>query len=220
MYIDKKEALRYMGYRGQNIDDNLFQLLDDCISEVMNISKKSSVYEIFDIERTGKELRLAGTTLVLRGEDINSHLLKAEKCAVMAVTLGLEVDRRIDFYSKMDLTKGLIFDACAASAVESLCDMVQEEIEAHAKSMGLETTTRYSPGYGDFPIDIQKDITKVLKTYERMGLCVNDSSVMIPRKSITAFIGMQREKCSEKKYKCRSCKNRHCLFRKDGGNGE
>jgi len=220
MHIDKKEVLRYLGYSGQSIDSNLLQLLDACISEVTDISKESSVYEIFDIDRNDEELRLVGTTLVLRGEDINAHLLRAEKCTVMAVTLGLEVDRRIVFYSKTDLTKGLVFDACATSAVESLCDTVQGEIESRAKSMGFEITARYSPGYGDFQIDIQKDIIKVLKTYERMGLCVNDSSIMIPRKSVTAFIGMQHGECGEKNHKCRSCMDKHCMYRKDGNNNE
>jgi hypothetical protein len=215
MHIDRNEALRYMGYRGQSMDENMEKLLDACIDEVTDISKKSFTYEIFDIERTDEGIFLKGTTLVLRGEDIDAHLAKAEKCVVMAVTLGLEIDKRIAFYSKTNLTKGLIFDACAAAAVESLCDMVQEKIEAEAKSMGLETTTRYSPGYGDLSLGIQKEIAKVLKTYERIGLSVNESSIMIPRKSVTAFIGMQSEKCSKEKHKCRNCRDRYCKFRKD-----
>ena len=46
MYIDRNEALRYMGYRGQSMDDNMEKLLDTCIDEVMNLSKKSFVYKI------------------------------------------------------------------------------------------------------------------------------------------------------------------------------
>ena len=215
MYIDRNEALRYMGYRGQSMDYNMEKLLDACISEVLSASKGSSLYKIFDIERAEEGLRLKGTTLVLRGDDIHSHLSEAEKCAVMAVTLGIEIDKRIAFYSKTDLVKGLIFDACAAAAVESLCDTVQEEIEAEARSMGLETTTRYSPGYGDFSIEIQKDIARVLDTYGRIGLGVNESSIMIPRKSVTALIGMQTEKCDKEKNMCKACNNIDCLFRKD-----
>jgi hypothetical protein len=220
MYIDRKEALRYMGYRGQKIDESLQNLLDDCIDEVMDISKQSFIYEIFDIESREEGLCLKGSTLVLRGEAIHAHLLKAEKCAVMAVTLGLEADRRIAFYSKTNLTKSLVFDACAAAAVESLCDMVQSEIAAKAASMGLEITSRYSPGYGDFSIDIQKEIAKVLKTYEKIGLSVNESSIMIPRKSVTAVIGIQDEKCSAKIHKCNSCEDKCCLYRKDGADDE
>jgi len=138
----------------------------------------------------------------------------------MAVTLGLEADKRISFYSRTDLTKGLIFDACATAAAEALCDIVQEEIEAKAKVMGLKTTKRYSPGYGDFSIDIQKEIARVLKTYEKIGLAVNECSIMIPRKSVTAVIGMQTEGCGTKSHECGSCKDKDCMFRKDGNDDE
>ncbi|HYF82475.1 MAG TPA: vitamin B12 dependent-methionine synthase activation domain-containing protein [Clostridia bacterium] len=220
MYIDRKEALRYMGYRGQKIADNLQCLLDDCIDEVMDISKNSFIYEIFDIERREDGLCMKGSTLILRGEAIHAHLQKAEKCAVMAVTLGLEVDRRIAFYSKTDLTKSLVFDACAAAAVESLCDIVQSEIASKAMTMELEITSRFSPGYGDFSIDIQREIAKVLKTYEKIGLSVNESSIMIPRKSVTAVISLQYDKCSVKSHKCNNCEDKYCLYRKDGADDE
>jgi cobalamin-dependent methionine synthase I len=138
----------------------------------------------------------------------------------MAVSLGLEVDKHIAFYSRTDLTKGLIFDACAVAAVEALCDMVQEEIEEKAKSMGLVITSRYSPGYGDFPIDLQKEIAEVLKTYKKIGLAVNEHSLMIPRKSVTAVIGMQSEGCKVKSHKCSECEDKYCLYRKDRDDNE
>lgn len=215
MYVDRKEALRYMGYKGQHMDDNMERLLEACADEVMAVSKKSCVYEVFDIERTGEVLSVKGTTLTLSGNNIRSHLSKAEKCAVMAATLGVEIDRRIALYSRTDLTKGLIFDACAAAAIESLCDEVQGEIQAEARTMGLEITSRFSPGYGDFSIDIQKDIMRVLRTYERIGLSVNENCIMIPRKSVTAFIGFQKEGCIEENHKCEKCKDIYCMFRKD-----
>ena len=214
MYIDRKEVLRYMGYRGQNIGHTTEKLLNDCIDEVASVSKESFLYEIFDIERAAEGLCLKGTTLTLAGEDIGRHLAGSEKCALMAVTLGLEVDKRINFYSKTDIAKALVFDACATAAAESICDTVQEKIETVAKSMGFETTTRFSPGYGDFPIGIQKELAKVLKTYEGIGLSVNESSIMIPRKSVTAFIGLRREKSDESGNSCESCGRRNCSFRK------
>lgn len=216
MYIDKKEALRYMGYKGQKMDDKMERLLNDCIGEVKDISKGSFTYAVFDIEKIEEGLSLKDSTLVLKGESIAKHLQQSCKCAVMAVTLGLETDRRIAFYSKTDLTRGLMLDACAAAAVESLCDEVQEEIRVKAKSIGLEITPRFSPGYGDFPIDTQSEIIKVLRTYERIGLSVNESSIMIPRKSVTAVIGMQYEKCSEENHGCSRCEDSNCMYRKGG----
>lgn len=216
MYIDKKEALRYMGYRGQKPDSGMEKLLDVCIAELCDIIKKGFVYDIYDIERTEEGLCLKGTTLVLHGEAIEAHLSRSGKCALLAVTLGLEVDKRVAFYSRMDLTKGLVFDACATAAVEALCDEAQGEIAAAAAAMELQATSRYSPGYGDFDIGIQSQLVKVLKAYERIGISVNESSIMIPRKSVTAIIGLQKEKCTSEGLKCKSCNDRYCLYRKDG----
>ncbi|HYE81324.1 MAG TPA: vitamin B12 dependent-methionine synthase activation domain-containing protein [Clostridia bacterium] len=215
MYIDKKEALRYMGYRGQKMDDSLQSLLDACIDEVKELSKESFTYQIFDMEKMEEGLHLTGTTLVLQGKAIRQHLSRAEKCAVMAVTLGIGVDKRISYYSRTDLTRGMMLDACATAAVEALCDMVQEEIKAKAGVMGLDITQRFSPGYGDFSIDIQKHIVRVLKAYEKIGLTVNECSIMIPRKSVTAVIGMQNEGCSVRSHKCADCEDKYCTFRKD-----
>lgn len=220
MFIDKKEALRYMGYRGQEMDESMQNLLDVCIDEINNISKSSFTYQTYDIERSEEGLCLKGTTLILRGKSICEHLSNSGKCAVMAATLGLEVDKRIDFYSKTDLTKGLVFDACAAAAIEALCDITQKEIEEKAKAMNLIITQRYSPGYGDFPIDLQKEIARVLKTYEKIGLAVNEFSIMIPRKSVTAFIGMQSESCNIKTHRCSRCEDKNCMYRKDRDDNE
>jgi len=215
MEIDRNEALRYLGYRGQKPDSRIEEMLDACMDEISEISKESYLYQIYDIDRSREGVLLKGTTLVLEGKDIEAHLSQAVKCAVLAVTLGLEVDRRIAFYSRTDITKGLIFDACAAAAVEALCDKAQGEVAAEAGDIGLEITARYSPGYGDFDIGVQRDILKLLKAYERLGLSVNESSIMIPRKSVTAVIGLQKEKCSVGKEKCKSCGNRYCVYRKD-----
>lgn len=215
MRIDKKEALRYMGYRGQKIDHAMQGLLEACMEEVRSVSRENYTYEIFDIERKPEGLYLKGTTLLLQGRDIGAHLEKSVKCAVMAVSLGLEIDKRLSFYSRTDLTRSLVFDACAAAAVEALCDEVQEGIEAEAGKLGLQITARFSPGYGDFSIDIQKELVRTLKTYEKFGLGVNESSIMIPRKSVTAVIGMQEENCGTREHKCISCTDENCTYRKD-----
>jgi hypothetical protein len=221
MVIDKNEVLRYLGYRGQNIDVNIESLLEECINELHMIYKEKNIYNIFNIERHDSHIILKDTTLSLDGEDIRNHLIHSEKCALMAATIGLEVDKRIALYSRVNLTKGIILDACASTAIEWLCDSLEEEIRGKAKNMGYKITSRFSPGYGDFPIEIQKDVVEVLKAYERIGLTVNESHIMIPRKSVTAVIGFQKVKSMEKNHKCSRCNQSNCLYRKSGNdNGQ
>jgi len=220
MRIDKKEALRYMGYRGQKIDHAMQDLLEACMEEIRSVYRENYTYKIFDIERKPEGLCLKDTTILLRGRDIGVHLERSVKCAVMAVSLGLEIDKKLSVYSRTDLTRSLVFDACAAAAVEAMCDEVQERIEAEAGELGLQITARFSPGYGDFSIDIQKELLRLLKTYEKFGLGVNESSIMIPRKSVTAVIGMQTESCGARENKCISCENKNCTYRKDENKNE
>jgi len=216
MKIEKKEVLRYLGYKNQKIDKNLIDLIEVCCKEIIDICKESFVYEIFDIERKNNQVFLLGSTLVLKDKDIINHLASSKKCLVMAATLGIAVDNRIAYYSRFNITKGLIMDACATTAIENLCDELQAEFMENALVDNLHITNRYSPGYGDFSIENQGDILNVLDAFKKIGLSVTESSIMLPRKSVTAFIGLSEIENLKSKDKCKSCKNKDCDFRKDG----
>ena len=49
---------------------------------------------------------------------------------------------------------------------------------------------RFSPGYGDLPIEIQKDIFRALDCPRRIGLTLNENLLMSPTKSVSAIIGI------------------------------
>ena len=214
MEIDKKEVLRYLGYKNQKFDKSIIDLIEECCTEVIDICKENFVYEIFDIERKNDKIFLLGSTLVLEDTDIINHLVNSRKCVVMAATLGIEVDSRIAYYSRFDITKGLIMDACATTAIESVCNELQTEIMEEALKDNLHITNRYSPGYGDFSIENQREILNVLDAYKKIGLSVTENSIMLPRKSVTAFIGLSEIESLKPNDKCVNCKNVDCEFQK------
>lgn len=216
MKIDKNEVLRYLGYKNQEIDKSLTDLIEDCCKEVIEVCKESFVYEIFNMERKNHEIFLLGSTLVLKDIDIINHLSDSKKCLVMAATLGIDVDSRISYYSRTNITKGLIMDACATTAIENLCDELQTQIMEKALEDNLHITNRYSPGYGNFSINNQTNILNVLDAYKKIGLSVTESNIMLPRKSVTALIGLGENTTLNYKNKCKNCKNGDCDFRKDG----
>jgi len=217
MEIDKKEVLRYLGYKSQKIDEKMMDLVHECCSETINLCKENSIYEIFDIERKNDQILLIGSTLVLKDKDIKDLLINCEKCVVMAVTLGAAVDSKIAYYSRFNITKGVIMDACASTAIEYVCDRLQDEIMKNALVDNLYITTRYSPGYGDFSIDNGPEILNVLDAYKKIGLSITENNIMLPRKSVTALIGLSKTKSLKHRTGCKSCKNTGCEFRKDGG---
>jgi cobalamin-dependent methionine synthase I len=216
MKIDFNQVLHYLEYRNQKLSESNKRIIDDCISEINGIVREKYVYDFFDIKQENGKIVLQNSTLALSGRDIENHLKNCLKCVVMAATLGIEVDKRIAFYSKMDLSKGIIMDACASAAIEALCDNVENQIRAKVSHERQYMTSRYSPGYGDFPLELQHDIISVLDAYRQIGLSVTENSLLIPRKSVTAVIGIRQipsnNDCHNEK--CTACDKIDCRYRR------
>lgn len=218
--LNRDEVLRYLAYRGSDLDMEMDSLIDSCMDEALEISQPKYVYGVFEKKLSQGKLFLLESTLELAGDDIISHLDPADHVAVMAATLGVGIDRRIKYYGKSDLTRGIILDSWATQLIEALCDQVEREIGLLAESCHMNITSRYSPGYGDLPIGIQKDIIASLNASRLIGLNVSESSILLPRKSVTAFIGISRDKTEEKKMGCKGCNlSEGCEYNWEGENG-
>ena len=212
--IDKDEVLRYLYHQNKPLEKNLDELVDILIKETINTARPRFIYNIFTLEKNGGIL-LKNTELVLKGKDIAKHLEKSEKCAVLCATLGSEIEMRINYYSKTELLKSVILDACASTLIEALCDDAEALIKMAAEENGFFITGRYSPGYGDFDISVQKDLLNIIEAPKRLGVTVTDSFIMLPRKSVSAVIGFQSEKSEKEIDKCSTCNLKgNCSFRK------
>ncbi|WP_294401374.1 vitamin B12 dependent-methionine synthase activation domain-containing protein [uncultured Clostridium sp.] len=217
--IDRQEVLRYLGYRGQEIDNNMTEMIDGCRKEVQNVILPRAVYEYKKISSTDKGIEIDGTNLILSGKDIAEHLKNSKECLLMAVTLGNDIEKRTRLYEKVNLTKALIIDACATTAVEEVCDIIEEKVRKEAESMGMNITFRYSPGYGDLPLDIQNNFLRVLDAQKKIGLTVSENNLLFPRKSVTAIIGIVSADIKINKKSCENCSNyNNCTFRREGEN--
>lgn len=211
--IDKNEVLRYLGYRGQEVTTELIKDIEETIKEGKVLFKPNYVYREFNIVKENDEILLLGTNLILKGNDIFDLLKNSEKCIVMAATIGSDIERKIKFYSKYNLTKALILDSCATTAIEEICDNLQESISKGILKGEEKFTFRYSPGYGDLALDIQKEIVSILDCERKIGLKVSCDMVLFPRKSVTAIIGITNKEGS--KDKCKVCNNfDRCSYRK------
>lgn len=215
--VDRNEVLRYLGHRDQKIDENTCQLIETSVSEVLATLSRNYVYRIFALESADSGVQLARGRLVLSGTAIRLHLKGAVRCAVMALTLGPKIDEKIRLYSRTDVTRALVLDACATAAVESLADHVEAEIRTVAKTEGFFLTERFSPGYGDLPITVQPDIIRILAAREKIGLSVTDSCLLVPQKSVTAVAGIVGHVPEKHLKTCRDCnKYKECSFRREG----
>ncbi len=211
----REEILRYLGYRGQTIDSITEGLIQDTMEEIKSLINPRFIYKQFNICKEDDKIYLKETGLHLSGIDVRRFLENSETCILMAATLGHVIDTKIRYYQRIDMTKALILDAVATTYIEQFCDKLCEEIESNLPQKDKILTNRYSPGYGDLPIDIQNDFLKTLDTQRAIGLTVSSSNILIPRKSVTAIMGIiGREEKKEPK-NCTSCsKYGTCAFNK------
>lgn len=213
--INREEAYRYLGYGNSEPDEKIKLLADECEKALLAEIKPNYVYKAFDITHTEQGIELDGTGLVLSGNDIEAHLDGCIKAVLMCATISSAADKLIRVTQLEDMTKALIMDSFASAAIEQVCNLVDEIIKEDTKE--YYQTWRYSPGYGDLPISLQNPILDVLNAQKRIGLCCNESSILTPRKSVTAVIGLSENELSRKKRGCSDCNLKDvCQFRKRG----
>lgn len=217
--IPKAEVLRYLGYKSQNIDKNLENLIDETIEEGRNLLSCKYIVASYECDVIDNGVLIKGTNLILKGENIKNHLKYSNEVRLIAVTIGNNIEKRISLYEKSNLTKGIILDSVATTAVEEICDRLEENIKKEAEKKDLSITFRYSPGYGDLPLDVQKDFLNTLNAEKTIGLTVSNHLILFPRKSVTAIIGFIPKKKANNKRACEVCTNyENCKFRKEGDN--
>lgn len=135
----------------------------------------------------------------------------------MAVTLGQGIDRLLAKSSVSNMADAVIMDACASTAVENVADNFERDLRKELEAEHLYLTDRFSPGYGDLPLAVQKQFCTALDTERRIGLSVSSSMLMIPGKSVTAVLGISESPKLLRKRGCESCSLfRSCIYRKEG----
>lgn len=215
---EKSEVLRYMGYANQTLTPELDIMTDNIITECETLAQPKFVYGYFDTEFISDGIALANTDVVLKGEDIIEHLRGSSYCAVMAITIGIEPEKRLTALEKTSMTEAVIMDNAANAYAESLADYVENIIASEAEKKGMFVNYRYSPGYGDFSVETQKELVSLLNCNTRIGLTVTQNSILIPRKSITAVVGVFDKIPEFIRKGCEFCRMYHkCEIRKGGG---
>lgn len=213
--LNRADAFRYMGYKGGEINENILKIAEECEEALLKAIKPRLVYKVFGIEPAKEGIHVLNTSLVFTGKDISAHLKDCTRCVMLCVTLSAEADKLIRFYGAEGMEKALIADSLASAAVEQVCEIAEAEIQGQVGEYYY--TWRFSPGYGDFPLDIQGEFLKVLDAPARIGVNVTDSLILIPRKSVTAVMGVSEREIPKGRRGCVSCNMRdRCQYRQNG----
>ncbi len=188
--IDKSEVLRYLGINTAPPPQDILRLIDECGAELLSCARPKYVYKVYSLNYPSGIPTLDCGEIALVGKTALDRLLGCTHAAILSATLGLEADTLIRRGQMTDMSRALIYDACATDLIEKVCDRASSEIADIAKNDGLTVTDRFSPGYGDLSLDLQKSICTVLDTERKIGVSPTAELLLVPSKSVTAFIGI------------------------------
>ncbi|WP_313075040.1 vitamin B12 dependent-methionine synthase activation domain-containing protein [Lacrimispora sp.] len=214
MEISRKEVRRYLGYGIQDGDDAVNGLIEECIGELTKAATLKCISRTYPLELL-PDGEINFTVFQTRSRNLSKNLADCSQVILFAATLGTGVDVLLHKYSKLQMSKAVIMQAAAAAMIEEFCDEENQKLKIEFEAQGLYLRPRFSPGYGDFALDCQRNITAVLETSKRVGIMLTDSLLMTPSKSVTAIMGV-----SEKPYRCEvkgceSCGKTDCAYRRN-----
>ena len=213
--LNTSEVLRYMGCPPEKADGALKAQVEACAQELLEAIRPRWSWREAEIAPEADGVRLA-VGLLLPGQDLKAHLAGCERAAIFCATLGAEVDALIRRTERLDMGRALTLDCCASAAVEEVCDQIEGELQG--KFPGCSFPFRYSPGYGDLPLEVQGPLLDLLDAPRRVGLCATQTHLLTPRKSVTAILGAAQGEIERTKRSCLGCPAQgSCQYRKAGG---
>ena len=203
--LNRNEAVRYLGGAGIRLNYRMDVLMDECEKAVLEKASPKYLYVEKDLS----------CSQIFVCKDIESYLNGCDKAIVLCATVGSEVDKLIRISQISDMARAVVMDSLASVAVEQVCNAFDKIIAE--KYSDYNMTFRFSPGYGDYPIELQKIILQMLDAPKKIGLCTNDNFLLTPTKSVTAVLGLSKNPIERKKRGCAICNMREtCKFRRKG----
>ena len=181
--VDRREIFRYAHVADEDARTELSPLLDRALEEMLPLITYRAVYARLPVRRTEDTLDL--TFSVTRSRALAANLQNADEIVLFAATVGLGADRLIARHAARAPSYALLLDAIADERIEALADSLCATF-----SDGYTLSPRFSPGYGDLPLDLQRDVFNYLDCARKIGLHLNESLLMSPAKSVTALFGI------------------------------
>lgn len=182
--VSEREILRYAGCR--EADPTVEALLHTCFAEAEPKLTYQVCYRELPVKIADGVCDFGCFSVT--SAKLSKQLNGCKNVLLLGATVGIGLDQLIARYGKISPAKALLFQAIGAERIEALCDAFGEDFEAETHT---KLRSRFSPGYGDLPMDVQKDIFSVLDPTRHIGLFLTDRLLMSPTKSVTAFIGIE-----------------------------
>ena len=218
-----REMFRYMGYGGKEPDPEVASEAELCLARLLEETEPKTVWRRYPLElKSGDIVRIEG--MEIRSSALYRNLAGCREVFLMAATLGLAPDRMTARAQAAGrVSRAVMLQAAAAALIEEVCDELNEQLRLETAREGKTLRPRFSPGYGDFSLEHQRELFRILELQKRIGVTLTEHLLMMPSKSVTAVIGISDTppdaRCGKQgaglTSGCGACDRKDCSFRKN-----
>jgi len=192
--VRRGRLLRALGYEGQGtLTPRVEEMIREGMEEGVKLLEPRGVYTLYPVREAGEsEIAVTGE-VSFRTSLISRVFRDVRLVAVFIVTIGPEVERKVEELSREGyMSRALAFDVFGSEAAESAAEIINGIVEEWAAIEGRRTTLRFSPGYCDWDVEEQQKLFS-LTDGGKIGVRLSSSSMMVPRKSVSAIVGIGPE---------------------------
>lgn len=192
----KKSIMSRLGHSRRSnvlsVKDQSF--IDETISLGLALCRNQGAAGRFALKgdnTTGSVVLKDGTSMGSR--QLAKMLQKSHEVLFMAGTAGPEITDRIGLEMEQgNAATAIVLDAVASLSADMILDRIMDIFNKVLQKEGRQLTgRRYSPGFGDLPLNNQAVIFRLLGL-ERLHLSLNESMMLSPEKSVLAIAGIER----------------------------
>jgi len=209
--LNLSEVIKQAG-GGDYTSDTAIQItLDGAIKKALSLIEGQGIYQEFPAVSIEEGI-LVTTEPQTRPFHLpfpgNNRMVGVEAVTVFVVTIGGILEQEVvEVFQQKEPLEGLFLDAAGSVAVETIADQLNNTITQDAVKQGWQTSVRFSPGYCNWKIDLQRWVFQVLDT-SGIGVRLTDSLLMIPQKTISGIIFQGKD--LEPLNPCEECGREDC----------
>lgn len=183
--------------------------IDSLINSLKEFCQPRMYYTFSEAKFSKRNYVIAGDTELHTGPIITPYLNDADQFVIFVVTAGHEFQCYQNEIKKSgDIYKEFLLDSIgtgiAEASVRYLCEKVEQEISTFNYGISFP----YSPGYCGWHVSQQQLLFSMLPS-NPCGVCLNNSSLMYPIKSVSGIIAIGNN-VKKRKYGCELCGKVDC----------
>jgi len=151
-----------------------------------------------DITERSRGILTFSNGIVIKSGSVSDLLSGSAAAVFFCATAGSAIaDLAGDSFKNGDGASAVIYDAVGSETAEAAIDWLNTYISREIRRRGESLTAmRFSPGYGDFLLENQRNFFELLRL-EDFGVKLTERYIFIPEKTVTAIAGIETNRGSD-----------------------